>query len=144
MRWTSLIRRFRRLSPDEKSALRAYRAQSEPILQQIRASRDAWVVALRDQEDGERLANQAAVYRWETGRLAEQFAALESPPVALEEHRQLAEAVNNVTRAYHLLANGTRFHKSDAVCEGQDLLLRSMDLVDATQRDWDERLAKSA
>jgi hypothetical protein len=53
----------------------------------------------------------------------------------LNVHRDVQNALIGSARACQLLANGYRFHKSEAVCDGQALLVE-------TVRDIDELLAQ--
>ena len=40
-------------------------------------------------------------------------------------HRDIQNALIGAARGYQLLANGYRFHKSEAVCDGQALLVET-------------------
>ena len=56
-------------------------------------------------------------------RLAQEVEALDPPRSLAGVHRDVQNAVINAARACQLLANGYRFHKSEAVCDGQALLV---------------------
>jgi hypothetical protein len=73
-----------------------------------------------------RLANVAAVNRWELMRLANEAELLEPPRKLGSVHRDMQEAVIGAARACQLLANGYRFYKSEAVCDGQALLVETV------------------
>ena len=70
-------------------------------------------------------------------RLAKEVEHLEPPRSLLDVQRDVQSAVVASARACQLLANGYRFHKSDAVCDGQALLVETMqdmeDLVEQLQ-----------
>jgi hypothetical protein len=83
--------------------------------------------ALREVEpDYARLANAAAVNRWELMRMARDANELEPPRSLSNVHRDVHNAVVGCARACQLLANGYRFHKSEAVCDGQALLVETV------------------
>ncbi len=88
--------------------------------------------ALREVErDYARLANAAAVNRWELMRMARDANELEPPRSLSNVHRDVQNAVVGCARACQLLANGYRFHKSEAVCDGQALLVETVaDIAD--------------
>jgi hypothetical protein len=50
-------------------------------------------------------------------------------------HRNLHAHILNCARASQLLANGYRFHKSEAVCDGQALLVEGADALAALVND---------
>ena len=58
-----------------------------------------------------------------TGRAAQEVEALDPPRSLAGVHRDVQNAVISAARACQLLANGYRFHKSEAVCDGQALLV---------------------
>jgi hypothetical protein len=83
---------------------------------------------LREVEsDYARLANAAAVNRWELLRMAHDLEQLEQPRSLSSLHREVHNALIGSARACQLLANGYRFHKSEAVCDGQALLVETVD-----------------
>lgn len=117
---------LRPTSLDEQHAQRNYRAEVEAIATRIRTIYDEWL-ALREREsDNFELANAAAVHRWELMRLVGSAEQLTPPRSLLGVHRDLQSAVSGSARACQLLANGYRGHKSEAVCDGQALLVDSV------------------
>jgi hypothetical protein len=51
----------------------------------------------------------------------------QQPPRSLSgTHRDIQNALVGAARACQLLANGYRFHKSEAVCDGQALLVETV------------------
>jgi hypothetical protein len=68
-------------------------------------------------------------------RLAKQAEELDSPRSLVGTRRAVHEVVLGAARACQLLANGYRFHKSEAVCDGQALLVETI-------QDMDELLSE--
>jgi hypothetical protein len=92
---------------------------------------DEWGVLREVEPDNARLANAAAVYRWELMRMARDADQLAPPRSLSNVHRDVQNAVVGCARACQLLANGYRFHKSEAVCDGQALLVETVrDIAD--------------
>jgi hypothetical protein len=110
----------------EQRAHRTYRDEAQHIASRLRHLFDAWL-ALRELEpDHAQLANAAAVNRWELMRLAKGAEHIEPPRSLAGLHRDIYNAVIGAARASQLLANGYRFHKSEAVCDGQALLVETV------------------
>jgi hypothetical protein len=122
----SILQLLRPQTLQEQRAQFAYRAQVEQIAGRLRATFDDWVRMREIEPDNMRLANLAAVNRWELMRLASEAEALEPPRKLASIHREVHEAVIGAARACQLLANGYRFYKSEAVCDGQALLLETV------------------
>ena len=59
-------------------------------------------------------------------RLASEAESFEPPRKLANTHRQVQEAIIASARACQLLANGYRFYKSEAVCDGQALLVETV------------------
>ena len=95
----------------------------------LRAMFDDWGTLREVEPDNARLANAAAVNRWELMRLARDMDQLEPPRSQSNLHREIQNAVVGCARACQRLANGYRFHKSEAVCDGQALLVETVDDV---------------
>jgi hypothetical protein len=120
------LHRLRPASIEEHHALRLYAAQVRQIATRLQAVFDEWSTTRETEVDNARLGNIAAVNRWHLMRLAKEAEGL-SPPRSMDGvQRDLAGAVLNAARACQLLANGYRFHKYEAVCDGQSLLLDSV------------------
>jgi hypothetical protein len=107
----------------EQPAERAYAARIQHVGNRLRTMFDEWLELREVESDYAELANAAAVNRWELLRLARDFQAQDPPRSLAGEHRQVQGALIDAARACQLLANGYRFHKSDAICDGQALLL---------------------
>jgi hypothetical protein len=110
----------------ERRAQRVYHAQAEHIASRVRGVFDEWLLLREIETDNIQLANAAAVNRWELLRLATNAERLDPPRSMTGLHRDLHNAVIGVARACQLLANGYRFHKSEAVCDGQALLVETV------------------
>ena len=110
----------------QQHATRTYRAQVERVAARLRAMFDDWGNLREVESDNARLANAAAVNRWELMRLVHEIEQLEPPRSLTNVHRDLQNAVVGSARACQLLANGYRFHKSEAVCDGQALLVETV------------------
>jgi len=119
----------------EQRARRLYRAQVEQMAARLRVIFDEWGVLREVEPDYARLANAAAVNRWELMRMVRDTEQVEPPRSMSNVHRDVQNALIGSARACQLLANGYRFHKSEAVCDGQALLVE-------TVRDIDELLAQ--
>jgi hypothetical protein len=116
-----------RLQPlQEQRTQRAYSAEVEQLAERLRQIFDDWVALREIEPDNARLANAAAVNRWELMRLAKRSESLEPPRPLASTKRDIHEAVLASARACQLLANGYRFHKSEAVCDGQALLVETV------------------
>jgi hypothetical protein len=90
-----------------------------------------WLSLREIESDNGELANAAAVNRWALMRLARSAEMLEPPRSWAGIHRDVHTAVLGSARACQLLANGYRGHKSEAVCDGQALLLDSVADINA-------------
>lgn len=88
---------------------------------------ESWNDLVQLSPDDPQLANVASVNRWEMLKVAEELGQLEVPRAAAARHREIRDAVQSSARACQLLANGYRFHKADAMCDGHILLLDTMD-----------------
>jgi hypothetical protein len=103
-----------------------YRTEVQQVANRMRATFDSWIHTREIEPDHARLANAAAVSRWELMRLAQQIEALDPPRSLANVQREVYNAVTGCARACQLLANGYRFHKSEAVCDGQMLLIQTV------------------
>ena len=92
---------------------------------------DDWLSLREIESDNGELANAAAVSRWELMRLARTAEGLDAPRSWAGIHKDVHNAVLGSARACQLLANGYRGHKSEAVCDGQALLLDSVADINA-------------
>lgn len=125
----SLLQLRRPHTLEQERAERMYAAEVREVLERIRQTYDDWA-ALREVElDNARLANAAAVHRWALMRLAARVNELSPPRSLTTVQRDLYGAVLTCARACQLLANGYRFHKSEAVCDGQALLVETVEAV---------------
>jgi hypothetical protein len=110
----------------DERALRIYRTEAEDVANRVHDIFDGWLQLREHESDNFELANAAAVYRWELMRLVKSTEHLSPPRSVNGIHRDLQNAVVGAARACQLLANGYRGHKSEAVCDGQALLVETV------------------
>jgi hypothetical protein len=122
----SILQLLRPQTLQEQRAQRAYRTTVQQIAGRMRSTFDDWVRMREIEPDNVRLANAAAVNRWELMRLANEAELLDPPRKLASVHRAVQETVIAAARACQLLANGYRFYKSEAVCDGQALLVETV------------------
>ena len=122
----SILQLLRPQTLQEQRAQRAYRTEVQQIAGRMRSTFDDWVRMREIEPDNMRLANAAAVNRWELMRLANEAESLDPPRKLASVHRDVQETVIAAARACQLLANGYRFYKSEAVCDGQALLVETV------------------
>jgi hypothetical protein len=127
----SILQLLRPQTLQEQRAQRAYRTEVQQIAGRVRVTFDDWVRMREIEPDNMRLANAAAVNRWELMRLANAAEQLKAPRKLAGIHRNVQEAVIAAARACQLLANGYRFYKSEAVCDGQALLVETVQDITA-------------
>jgi hypothetical protein len=135
----TFLQLIRPTSTDERRAQRLFRGQAQQFSERVHAVFDAWGAVREIEGDYARLANAAAVNRWELMRLAHEAEQLAAPRAMAGAHRDLCEALTNAARACQLLANGYRFHKSEAVCDGQALLVDTLATLDRVVAHLDLR-----
>jgi hypothetical protein len=127
----TFLQLLRPTSLEEQRAQRAYRADVQEIASRMQSIFDDWLSLREVESDNGELANAAAVSRWELMRLARSAEDLEAPRSWAAIHKDVHNAVLGSARACQLLANGYRGHKSEAVCDGQALLLDSVADINA-------------
>jgi hypothetical protein len=113
-------------SLEEQRAQRLYRPEAEQLANRLRTIFDDWLALREVESDNFQLANAAAVDRWEVMRILKDAEALTPPRSLSAMHRDVQNALIGAARACQLLANGYRFHKSEAVCDGQALLVETV------------------
>ncbi|GAC1329184.1 MAG: hypothetical protein NVSMB2_28300 [Chloroflexota bacterium] len=120
---------------EDQRAAHTYSGHVREAVLRVREMFARWVELREVEPDNARLANAAAVNRWDTMRLASHVQELAAPRSMTNAHRNLHMHILNCARACQLLANGYRFHKSEAVCDGQALLVESADALAALVND---------
>ena len=135
----ALLKRIRPPRPADASAVRAYRVHVQELAGRVRQACDAWDGLRQIEPDNARLANTAAVNRWELVRLLGQFEGLGVPRPVRNLHRDLAAALGDAARAWQLLATGYRFYKSEVVCDGQALLVEAATAVQGISEELEPR-----
>ena len=119
---------LKRIGPPRRAdahVLGAYRVRVLAAAEHVRRACEAWDGLRQIEPDNARLANTAAVNRWELVRLLRQLERLHVPDMLRRLHTELADALSDAARAWQLLATGYRSHKSEAVCDGQALLVEA-------------------
>jgi hypothetical protein len=127
----SILQLLRPQTLQEQRAQREYRTQVQYIAGRMRDAFDQWVRMREIEPDYARLANAAAVNRWELMRLASEAELLDPPRKLASVHRDVQDTVVAAARACQLLANGYRSYKSEAVCDGQALLVETVQNINA-------------
>jgi hypothetical protein len=122
----TFLQLLRPQSIQEQRAQRLYTAQVQQLAARLRAIFDEWGTMREIEPDNTRLANTAAVNRWELMRLAKEAERFEPPRALVNVQRDVHSAMLGSARACQLLANGYRFYKSEAVCDGQALLVETV------------------
>lgn len=131
MALASFLQFLRPTSIQEQRAQRDYRAEVDQIAERVQVIFNEWL-SLRELEfDNAELTNASAVNRWELMRLARTAEQLDPPRTWASNHKDFHNAVLGCARACQLLANGYRGHKSEAVCDGQALLVESVAEINA-------------
>jgi hypothetical protein len=123
----TFLQLIRPQSVHERRELRLFRAEVEQLASRLRRLMDDWLALREVESDYAQLANAAAVNRWELMRLAKDAEQLAVPRSANGIHRDVHNDLVGAARACQLLANGYRFHKSEAICDGQALLIETVD-----------------
>ena len=121
----ALLKRIGSPKRADAHVLGTYRARILAAAEHLRRACEAWDGLRQIEPDNARLANTAAVNRWELVRLLRQLERLHVPSMLTKLHNELSDALNDAARAWQLLANGYRSHKSQAVCDGQALLVEA-------------------
>jgi len=116
-----LARVFRKRTPPP-AALYAYAADVVPIVERSDRLYHEWFELTAEVGDSEKLANAAAIHRWEAATMARTLEGVPPPPELASEHGDLIETLQLSRRASQLLSSGSRYHNANAVCEGQMLL----------------------
>jgi hypothetical protein len=124
---------------DEQRQLREYCTHVDGVSGRVHAIFEAWVVMREVEGDYARLANASAVNRWELMRLARDVEHVRAPRTLADVQRDVAEAVLGSARACQLLANGYRSHKSEAICDGQAMLVEAVQALEDLVRVAENR-----
>jgi len=119
---SALGRLFQRHPLPSDEELIAYAAEMVPALERAERLYQEWFEQAALFADHERLANAAAIHRWEAATLARALGQIAPPRALGRSHADLVTALHAASRAAQLLSNGTRFHNGHAVCDGQTLL----------------------
>jgi hypothetical protein len=135
----ALLKRIRPPNRAETHVLGAYRVHVQDLAARVRGACETWDRLRQIEPDNARLANMAAVNRWELLRLLGQLERRRAPRMVRHLHADLADALSDAARAWQLLANGYRSHKSEAVCDGQALLVEAAAAVQGISHELETR-----
>ena len=131
MALATFLQLLRPTSLEEQRAQRLYRAEVQQLASRMQTIFEDWLRLREIESNNGELANAAAVSRWELMRLARSAEQLEPPRSWAGIHRDVHNAVVGSARACQLLASGYRVHKSEAVCDGQALLVETVADINA-------------
>lgn len=126
MALATFLQLLRPTNLQEQRAQRLYHSELQQIASRVQAIFDDWLTLREHESENAELANGAAVSRWELMRLVKSTEMLAPPRSLAGLHRDVQNAVIGSARACQLLANGYRGHKSEAVCDGQALLVETV------------------
>lgn len=118
----ALGRLFKRTPPPSPLELAAYAERVLPGLDRAERLCQEWFEQASLFLDNEKLANAAAIHRWETATMSQNLARIVPPAVLAQAHTEAVASLLLASRAAQLLSNGSRFHSASAVCDGQTML----------------------
>ncbi|MDP8921621.1 MAG: hypothetical protein M3O34_01935 [Chloroflexota bacterium] len=96
-----------------------------PLADRAEALHQQWFEYTALIADSEKLANAAAIHRWQVAAMARTLERVAPPAELALDHVRLIEAFQLASRAAQLLSSGSRYHNANALCEGQVLLTES-------------------
>ena len=117
-----LNRLFNRPPDPSDAELAAYAAIVEPILDRAERLYGQWFEQAALFVNSEKLANAAAIHRWQIATMKQAVERATPPPALASAHAELIRALQVASRAAQLLSRGSRFHNASAVCDGHTLL----------------------
>ena len=118
----ALGRLFRREPTPSDEEIARYGAGVLPVLERAERLYQGWLELSKLFAESEKLANTAAIHRWESATMSQALDRLTPPRTLAQTHAELISALLLSSRASQLLSNGSRFHNASAVCDGQTLL----------------------
>lgn len=122
---TWLTRLVRRQPAPPAEVLDPYAASVLPLVDRAEALFHQWFEYTALVADSEKLANAAAIHRWEAATMARSLERITPPAELVHDHARLVAAIHLASRASQLLSSGSRYHNANALCEGQMLLTES-------------------
>ena len=121
-RMMALNRLFSRPPAPSDAELAAYAEVVEPIFERAERLYEQWLEQAALFVDSEKLANAAAIHRWQVATMKQTVQAATPPPALASAHADLIAALQAASRAAQLLSRGSRSHTASAVCDGHTLL----------------------
>jgi hypothetical protein len=144
--FAALGRLFQRQPAPTLEELAGYADRVFPDLERAEALYQDWFEQSALFIDNEKLANGAAIHRWETARMSRMLKQVLPPSVLAQPHHDLIASLSQASRAAQLLSSGSRFHNASAVCDGQMMLEESRErrlhATNAIQRYVERRQAE--
>lgn len=123
--------------------LTAYAQVVEPMLDRAEHLYQQWIEQAAMFVESERLANAAAVQRWDLATM-KQMAEGAIPPRGLARaHADFVASLHVASRAAQLLNSGHRFHTASAVCDGTTLLEEARQQRQSAEREIRRLLHRS-
>jgi hypothetical protein len=143
----ALGRLFQRQPAPTPEELSGYADRVFPDLERAEALYQDWFEQSALFIDNEKLANGAAIHRWETARMSRSLKQVFPPAPLAQPHADLIVSLSQASRAAQLLSSGSRFHNASAVCDGQTMLEESRErrlhATNAIQRYIERRQAEA-
>ena len=118
----TLNRLFHRPPAPSDAELAAYAEVVEPVLERAERLYGQWLEQTALFVDSEKLANAAAIHRWQVATMKQAVEAVTPPPALASAHAALIDALQAASRAAQLLSSGSRFHNAGALCDGHTML----------------------
>src|SRR3712207_3328249 len=104
----TLNRLFHRPPTPSDAELAAYAEVVEPVLERAERLYVQWLEQAALFVDSEKLANAAAIHRWQVATMKQAIAGATPPPALASAHTALVEALQVASRAAQLLSSGSR------------------------------------
>src|SRR5687767_2902541 len=107
---TRLVRMVRRQPSPPADVLHHYAAAVLPAADRAEVLYHDWFEHTALVADSEKLANVAAIHRWEAATIARRLERVTPPTELTHDHARLVEAIHMASRASQLLSSGSRYH----------------------------------
>ena len=131
----TLTRLFHRPPRPSDAELATYAEVVEPVLERAERLYGQWLEQTALFVDSEKLANAAAIHRWQIATMKQAVEGAEPPPALASAHTALIDALQAASRAAQLLSSGSRFHNAGALCDGHTMLEEARQQRLAAERD---------
>ncbi len=134
--WSLLARRREERFQRRRRELLAYLEVATPLALDAGRLYQEWRDCLSEPiQDGQKAANQSAIYWWEiTDRLG-RFEQLSPPSAAAHYHKRFAEALRSASEGAEIVKSGFRSNKYSEVSRGLGLLDRYIELMAEAEQE---------